>query len=154
MMPQEPNKPDAARPAIASRVHVERHRRGSADPGRSAEMHAMKVIIAILWVQVALGAVGAFLASGHIHMSAMGRAFSYGMRHDYEQARQSPGYHESPPVRGYTTARFIDAMEADARWRGEIAFGAFVGSFGASLLAVLLLFLLRRVRHEHAHTTA
>lgn len=114
----------------------------------------MKAIIAILWVQFLLGVVGSFLAFGHIHMSAMGRAWSHGMRSDYEQARQSPGYQESPPVRGYTTVRFIDAMETGARRNGEVAFGAFVGSFIASLLAALLLFLLRRVRHQYAHTTA
>ena len=114
----------------------------------------MKAIIAILWVQFALGVVGSFLAFGHIHMSAMGRAWSYGMRTDYEQARQSADYRESPPIRGYTTARFIDAMESDARHRGEIAFGAFVGSFIVSLLAALILFLLRRARHEYAHNAA
>jgi hypothetical protein len=113
----------------------------------------MKAIIAILWVQFALGVLGSFLAFGHIHMSAMGRAWSHGMRSDFEQARQSPNYREAAPVRGYTTVRFIDAMETDARRRGEIAFGAF-GSFVASLLAALLLFLLRRVRHQYAHTTA
>ena len=114
----------------------------------------MKAIIAILWVQFTLGVVGSFLAFGHIHMSAMGRAWSHGMRTDFEQARQSPDYREAVPVRGYSTSRFIDAMEADARHRGEIAFGAFVGSFVVSLLAASLLFLLRRVRHEYARTTA
>lgn len=112
----------------------------------------MKAIIVILWVQFALGVVGSLLAFGHIHMSAMGRAWSHGMRTDFEQARQSPDYREPPPVRGYTVARFIDAMETDARRRGEIAFGAFVGSLVASLFAALSLFLLRRARH--AHTTA
>jgi hypothetical protein len=107
----------------------------------------MRAIIAILWVQFALGVLGSFLAFGHIHMSAMGEAWSHGMRSDFEQARQSPEYREAVPVRGYTTARFIDAMETDARRQGEIAFGAFVGSLIASLLAALLLFLLRRVRH-------
>ena len=76
------------------------------------------------------------------------------MRSDLEQARQSSEYREAAPVRGYTTARFIDAMETDARRRGEIAFGAFAGSFVASLLAALLICLLRRVRHQYAHTTA
>ncbi len=104
----------------------------------------MKAIIAILWVQFALGVVGSFLAFAHIHMSAMGKAWSHGLRSDYEQARQSAGYHESSAIRGYTTARFIDAMETDARHRGEIAFGAFAGSFAASTFAASLLFLLRR----------
>jgi hypothetical protein len=76
------------------------------------------------------------------------------MRTDYEQARQSPDYREPPAIRGYTTARFIDAMESNARRRGEIAFGAFVGSFIVSLLAASILFLLRRARPEYAHTTA
>jgi hypothetical protein len=48
-------------------------------------------------------------------MSAMGRAWSSGLRSDYEQARQTPDYHESSAIRGYTTARFIDAMETNAR---------------------------------------
>jgi len=113
----------------------------------------MKGIIAILWIQLALGVVGCFLAFWHIHTSAMGRAWSRGMRTEFEQARQSPDYRESPPVRGYTTARFIDAMETGARRNGEVAFGAFVGSFIASLLAGLLLFLLRRVLHQYAHKT-
>ncbi len=114
----------------------------------------MKAIVAILWVQFALGVVGSFLAFGHVHMSAMGRAWSYDLRSDYEQARQSPSYHESSPIRGYTTARLIEAMETDARRRGEIAFGAFVGSFVTSLLAALLLLLVRRARHEYAYGTA
>jgi hypothetical protein len=114
----------------------------------------MKAIIAILWIQFALGVVGSFLAFGHIHMSAMGRAWSHGMRTDFEQVRQSPDYREPPPIRGYTVARFIDAMETDARRRGEIAFGAFVGSFVASLFAALLLLLLRRAHHEYAHNAA
>ena len=54
----------------------------------------MKTIIAILWVQFALGVVGSFLAFGHIHSSAMGRAWSQEMRQDYEQTQQSPGYQE------------------------------------------------------------
>ena len=114
----------------------------------------MKFVFAVLWVQFALGVVGSFLAFGHIHMSAMGRAWSHGMRTDFEQARHSPDYREPSPIRGYTTARFIDAMETDARRRGEIAFGAFVGSFVVSLFAALLLLLVRRAHLEHARPTA
>jgi hypothetical protein len=36
-MKEEPNKPDAVNPAIASRLQSQRQRRGVTDPKRSAE---------------------------------------------------------------------------------------------------------------------
>jgi hypothetical protein len=110
----------------------------------------MRTILVILWVQVALGVLGSFLAFSQIHMSAMGRAWSFGMRSEYDKARQAPDYHESSAIQGYTTARFIDAMETNARRRGEIAFGAFIGSMVASVFAVSLLLLLHRARVQDA----
>ena len=38
------NKPDAVNPAIASQLHVERHGRGVADPGRSAELSSAGIL--------------------------------------------------------------------------------------------------------------
>lgn len=113
----------------------------------------MKPITIILWVQFTLGLIGAFLAFGDMHMAAMGRAWSHGMRTDFERVRQSPEYREPPAVRGYTLERFIDSMEADARRRGRIAFRAFLGSATTSLFAVVLLFLFRRAPREHTNAT-
>ncbi len=107
----------------------------------------MKFVRTILYVQLALGLVGGFWAFGDIHMSAMGRARSHGMRAEYERIRQSPDFREPPPIQGYTLARLVDAMEADARRRGEIAFRAFIGSLAASLFAATMLFFLGRARY-------
>ena len=76
------------------------------------------------------------------------------MRAEFERIRQSPDFREAPPIRGYTLTHFIDAMDAGARRRGEIAFRAFIGSLALSLFAAAMLFSLGRARPPYAHKIA
>lgn len=104
----------------------------------------MKSITIILWLQLALGLVGAFIAFGDIHSAALGMEWGRGMRLEFEHVRQSAEYREPPAIRGYTLSRLVEDVESDARRRGRIAMLSFVSCVAASLFAAVLLWLVHR----------
>jgi hypothetical protein len=111
-----------------------------------------KLIPTILWLQLAFGLVGAFIAFGEIHSAALGMEWGRGVRREFEQVRQSPEYREPPAIRGYSLSRFVEAMETDAYRRSRIAGLAFFSYLAASLFAAVLLWLsLRSGRRGHAN---
>ena len=112
----------------------------------------MRPIIIILWLQLAIGLVGAVIAFGDIHSSALGMEWGRGMQREFQQVRQSPEYREPTAIRGYSLSRFVENVESDARRRGEIAMLAFGSCLAASLFAAVLLWLVHRFgRRGHAN---
>lgn len=115
----------------------------------------MKPITTILWLQLVLGLVGAFIAFGDIHSSALGMEWGRGMRREFEQVRQSPEYREPPAIRGYSLSRLVEGVETDAYRRSRIAGFAFFSCLAASLFASVLLWLSHRSgRRGHANAAS
>lgn len=112
----------------------------------------MKFIVIILWLQLALGLAGAYIAFASVHTAAMGIEWGRGMHREFERVRQSSEYREPPMVKGYSLGRFVEGMETAARRQGEIALLAFVSCLAASVFAAVLLGLFHRFgRKEHAN---
>ncbi|MEK7781540.1 MAG: hypothetical protein AAB370_08590 [Verrucomicrobiota bacterium] len=114
----------------------------------------MKPINIILWLQLVLGIVGAFIAFGDIHSAALGMEWGRGMQREFEQVRQSPEYREPPAIRGYSLSRFVEGVETDAYKRSRIAGLAFFSCLSGSVFAAVLLWLNYRLgRRRQANTS-
>ena len=59
----------------------------------------MKPIKTILWIQLALGLMGGYVAFGYAHWGAMSAAWAYNLRIEYDKMKQSPDFHEPPAIR-------------------------------------------------------
>jgi hypothetical protein len=105
----------------------------------------MKTVRAILWVQIALGLVGGYIAFAYIHWGAMSAAWAYNLRVEYVKMKQSPEYREPAPIRGQSLSKILDDMQAYGRARSDVA-GYWLLTCGALVvLAVVSLVLVRRV---------
>jgi hypothetical protein len=105
----------------------------------------MTAIKTILWIQLALGLVGGYVAFAYVHWGAMSIAWTHGYKVEFEKARQSPNFHEPPAIRGESFSRVVESMESSARARADVAFYWLLTCGSAVVLAALLLWLLRRV---------
>ncbi len=124
----------------------------SAAVGELWQFSHVRPIATILWMQLVLGLVGAFIAFGELHSAALGMEWGHGMRREFEQVRQSPEYREPPPIRGYSLSGLVEGIETDAYRRSRIAGLSFFSCLAASLFAAVLLWLgLRSGRRGHAH---
>ena len=104
----------------------------------------MKAIKTILWTQLALGLVGGYMAFAYIHWGAMSAAWAYNLHVEYEKMKQSPGFHEPPPIRDQSFARILDDMQAYGRARADVA-GYWLLTCGALVVfAAVMLWFLRR----------
>ena len=110
----------------------------------------MRTIKVILWLQIVLGAVVAFMAFGHMHSAAMGMENGSRMRRELEQLQQSPAYREPPQILGSTFARLIENRFTDARQKGRLALLTFVTGLGASLFAVVMLWFAGWAKHPRS----
>lgn len=112
----------------------------------------MKAIKTILWIQLALGLAGGYLAFGYAHWAATAMEWARGYKVEWERVKQSPDYHEPPVIRDKSFARVVEDMEANARHRLDVAFYWLLTCGVAAILAARLLWLLWRVDQREPHT--
>ena len=105
----------------------------------------MKSIRTILWIQLALGLVGVYVAFAYIHWGAMCAAWAYNLQVEHERMKQSPDYRESPPIRDQSFARILDDYEASGRTWAHVAFYWLLTCGALAMFAAVMLWLLRRV---------
>lgn len=116
----------------------------------------MRSIKTILWIQLALGLVGGYLAFAYAHWGAMSAAWAYNLRVEYDKMRQAPDYREAAPIRDQPLSKILDDMQAYGRARADVA-GYWLLTCGVLVLfAVVSLVLLRRVEsaNKALHATA
>lgn len=112
----------------------------------------MTAIKTILWIQLALGLLGGYVAFAYVHWGAMDIAWTHGYKVEFEKARQSPDFREPPEIRGQSFARVIESMQSSARARADVAFYWLLTCGAVVVLAALLLWLLRRIdQRMYAH---
>jgi len=105
----------------------------------------MKTIRTILWIQLALGLVGAYMAFAYAHWGAMSAAWAYNLRVEYDKMKQSPEYREPAPIRDQSFSKILDDMQAYGHARADVAFYWLLTCGALASLAVVMLWLLRRV---------
>jgi hypothetical protein len=104
----------------------------------------MKPIKAILWIQLALGLMGGYVAFAYAHWGAMSAAWAYNLHVEYDKMKQSPDFHEPPAIRDQSIAKILDDMEAYGRARADVA-GYWLLTCGALVVfAAVMLWFLRR----------
>ena len=108
-------------------------------------MIRMRLIVAILWMQLVLGAVGLWASFGYVHWAATGSEWWMYFERDFEKLQRSPEYREPPAINGLTYARVIEAHRSDARVRLEMAGYGLVFSLVVAAAAVLLLWRVHRL---------
>jgi hypothetical protein len=103
----------------------------------------MKTVRAILWVQIALGLVGGYIAFAYIHWGGMSAVWAYNLQVEHDKMKQSPEYREPAPIRDQSLSKILDDMQAYGRARADVA-GYWLLTCGALVvLAVVSLVLLR-----------
>ena len=106
---------------------------------------AMKTVRPILWVQIAVGLVGGFIAFTYIHWGSMSAAWAYNLRVEHDKMKQSPEYREPAPIRDQSFSKILDDMRSYGRARADVA-GYWLITCGALVVfAALSLEFLRRV---------
>jgi len=104
----------------------------------------MKPIKTILWIQLAFGLVGGYVAFADIHWGAMSAAWAYNLRAEYDKMKQSPDFHEPPAINGQSIAKILDDMAVYGRARADVA-GCWLLACGALVVfATVMLWFLRR----------
>jgi len=105
----------------------------------------MKLIKTILWIQLALGLIGGYVAYAYVHWGAMSIAWARDYAVELEKVRQSPDFHEPPVIRGKSFLRVMEIMESSARARADVAFYWLLSCGVAVVLAAVQVWLLCRV---------
>lgn len=105
----------------------------------------MKTIRTILWLQLALGLVGGYMAFAYAHGGAMSAAWAYNLRVDYDKMKQSPDFREPAPIRDQSLPKILDDMRAYGHARADVAFYWLLTCGALALLAIMMLRLLRGV---------
>lgn len=104
----------------------------------------MKLLRTILWIQLTLGLVGGYVALANIHLGAVSAAWVYNLQVEYDKMKQSPGYIEPSPIRDQSFSKILGDMRAYGHARADVAFYWLVTCGALVLLAVVMLWLLRR----------
>lgn len=97
----------------------------------------------VLWFQLVLGLIGAFIACAYIHWGAMGSAWAQGLRTEFGKMQQAPGFQEPPTIRGQSITRILEDLQAYGHARGEVAFYWLLTCSALVVLAAVVLWLLR-----------
>ncbi|NLH73561.1 MAG: hypothetical protein GX456_10955 [Verrucomicrobia bacterium] len=105
----------------------------------------MKSIRTILWIQLALGLVGGYVAFAYVHWGAMSSSWAYNLRVEHDRMKQSPDYHEPAPIRDQSFAKILDDLQAYGHARADVAFYWLLTCGVLAVFAVVMLWLLRRV---------
>jgi len=116
----------------------------------------MRSLRTILWIQLALGLIGSYMACAYIHWGAMSSAWAYGLRVEHDKMKQSPDYREPAPIRDQSFSKILEDMQAYGRARADVA-GYWLLACGAlAVIAVVSLVLLGRVEsaNKALHATA
>jgi len=104
----------------------------------------MRPIRVILWIQLALGLVGGYVAFTYAHWGAMSAAWAYNLQVEHDKMKRSPDYREPAPIRDQSLSTILDDMQAYGRARADVA-GYWMFTCAALVLfAVVSLVLLRR----------
>ena len=82
----------------------------------------MKTIRTILWIQLALGLVGGYVAFAYAHWGAMSAAWAYNLQVEHDRMKQSPDYREPAPIRDQSFSKILDDLQAYGRARADVAF--------------------------------
>jgi len=115
----------------------------------------MRSLRTILWIQLALGFVGGYMACACIHWGAMSSAWAYGLRVEHDKMKQSPDYREPAPIRDQSFSKILEDMQAYGRARADVAGYWLVACGALAVFAVVSLLLLGRVESAKAlHATA
>jgi len=123
------------------------------DVGRNRTMRSVRTI---LWIQLALGLLGGYVACTYIHWGAMSAAWAHGLRAEHEKMKQSPDYREPAPIRDQSFSKILEDMQAYGRARADVA-GYWLLACGVlAVLAVVNLVLLSRAQsaNKALHATA
>jgi hypothetical protein len=105
----------------------------------------MRSLRTLLWIQLALGLVGGYMAATYVHWGAMSSAWAYGLRLEHDKMSQSPDYREPAPIRDQSLSEILEDMQAYGRARADVA-GYWLLACGAlAIFAVVNLVLVGRV---------
>jgi hypothetical protein len=109
----------------------------------------------VLWIQLVLGLVGAFIACNYIHWGAMCSAWAQGLRVEFAKMQQSAGFQEPPAIRGQSLSRILEDLQAYGHGRADVAFYWLLTCGALVVLAVLVLWLVRGVpsSNKSLHST-
>lgn len=116
----------------------------------------MRSLRTILWIQLALGLVGGYMAGAYIHWGAMSAAWAHGLRVEHDKMKQSPDYREPAPIRDQSFSRILEDMQAYGRARADVAGYLLLACGALAMLAIVSLVLLRRQEsaNKALHATA
>ena len=107
----------------------------------------MKPVIFILWAQLVVGLIGSCVSFAYMHQGAIGVAWCRSFKSDLDKVRQSPEYREPPLIKGDSYGLIVEKLEWGWRARAKLAFASLGLCAGLVASSILLLWLLRRVRH-------
>jgi hypothetical protein len=113
----------------------------------------MKTIKTILWIQFVIGLIGCYISFAYIHWGAMSAAWAFNLRVEFERMKQSPDYHEPPRIRDQSFGQILNDMEAYGHARADVAFYWLLTCGALVVLAVVMLWLLRRTTTPEPPTT-
>lgn len=110
---------------------------------------ALKILSTILF---SLALVGVFVGFAMAHSGALQRAWAAGLRHDFEELRKTPEYHEPTPVRNYTYGTFIEDMELSAKADSKLACAVFFTCGFIAIYALTMRLLCHRIHQSEAQS--
>lgn len=81
----------------------------------------MRTVKIILWLQIAVGLAGGYLAFAGMHGGAMSSAWAYNLRVDFDKMKQAPGYQEPARIRDQSWDKILEDMQAYGLARAHVA---------------------------------
>lgn len=105
-----------------------------------------RALTIILWLQLLIGSVAAFLSWGQMFAGATGTEWTSGLKKALAAMQQSADYREPPKIRGLSYSDVIDRLQGSTYDRMHLGGYCFLTALGLIVMTITELWLLRSLK--------